>query len=178
MATEERAASDVGGESPPRGAGARPMPLNSRRVTRPVLRSLAAELGLPTTSSNEDLRQMVDGKLTDMGRQPRDVLVVVESADTAEDEGPTRVRLHDGEVSFLDAELLTTKTPGPAISGEDASAEGEDDRSLDRDKLTADAERYRTELEISRAELARTKNEVEGVKKRVKEVWRMNCDLV
>ena len=38
------------------------MLLNSRRVTRPVLRLLAAELGLPTTASNEDLRQMVDGK--------------------------------------------------------------------------------------------------------------------
>ena len=99
MASEERAAGDVGGESSPREAGARPMPLNSRRVTRPVLGSLAAELGLPTTASNEDLRQMIDGKLADMGRQPRDVLVVVER-DTAEDEGPARVRLHDGEGSL------------------------------------------------------------------------------
>ena len=44
------------------------------------------------------------------------------------------------------------------------------------DKLAADIERYRMELELSRVELARSKNEVEGVKKRLKEVWRMNCD--
>ena len=69
--SEERAAGDVGGESSPREAGARPMPLNSRRVTRPVIRPLAAELGLPTTVYNEDLRQMIDGKLADLGLQPR-----------------------------------------------------------------------------------------------------------
>jgi hypothetical protein len=34
------------------------------------------------------------------------------------------------------------------------------------------------ELELSRVELAWSKNEVEGVKKRLKEVWRMNCDLL
>ena len=105
----------------------------------------------------------------------RDVLKVVE-CDTAEDEGPTRVRLHDGEGSFLDAELLTTETLGPAISDEDAHAAsafavaGEDDGSIDReaalatecDRLAADVKRYRMELEFSCAKLARTKNEVEG----------------
>ena len=181
MEPEERADS-VGDDCSPRGAGARPMPLNSRRVTRPVLRSLAAELGLPTSASTEDLRQMVDGKLADMGREPRDVLVVIE--------GPGRVRLHDGEGAFLDAELLTTETPGgPAIAEDDAhtasplAVETEDrtrDReaalAAERDRLAADVERYRTELESSCAELERTKNEFEGVKRRLKEVWRMNCD--
>ena len=83
MASEERAADDVGGESSPRGAGARPMPLNSRRVTRPVLRSLAAELGLPTTASNEDLRQMT----TDVSRE---TYILVVERDAAEDEEPAR----------------------------------------------------------------------------------------
>ena len=138
MEPEERADS-VGDECSPRGAGARPMPLNSRRVTRPVLRSLAAELGLPTSASTEDLRQMVDGKLADMGREPRDVLVVIER-ETTEAEGPGRVRLHDGEGAFLDAELLTTETPGsPAIAEDDAHAASAlavetEDRTRTRDR--------------------------------------------
>ena len=64
---------------------------------------------------------MVDGKLADLGRQPRDVLVVVER-DTVEDEGPGRVRLHDGEGTFLEAELLTSETPGGPATEEDAHA--------------------------------------------------------
>ena len=37
--------------------------------------------------------------------------------ETTEAEGPGRVRLHDGEGAFLDAELLTTETPrSPAIT--------------------------------------------------------------
>ena len=80
---------------------------------------------------------------------------MVVECDTTEDEGPARVWLHDGEGSFLDAELLTTETLGPAISEEDIHAasalavEGEDDRSLDCeaalavecDKLAADLKR-------------------------------------
>ena len=42
-------------ESSPPGAGARTMPLNSRRVTEPVLRSLVTEVGLPTSASTADL---------------------------------------------------------------------------------------------------------------------------
>ena len=127
---------------------------------------------------------MVDGKLVDLGREPRDVMVVVET----EAEGPGRVRIHDGEGEFLGTVLLTTEQPGSS-SEEDAHATASiavesDDRSRDReaalaaerDRLAADVERYRTELESSRADLERTKNEVDGVKRRLKEVWRMNCD--
>ena len=148
MEPEERADS-VGDECSPRGAGARQMPL---RVTRPILHSLAAELGLPTSASTEDLRQMVDGKLADMGRELRDVLVVIKR-ETTEAEGSGRVLLHDGEGGFLDTELLTTETPGsPAIAEDDAHAASSlavetEDRTRDReaaerDRLAADVEQY------------------------------------
>ena len=62
-----------GGESRPTWTGGgRPMPLNSRRVTGPILRSVAAKLGLPTRASAEE---MIDGRLEELGREPRDVLV-------------------------------------------------------------------------------------------------------
>ena len=182
----EGRADSAPGESPPRG---RPLPLNSRWVTGPVLRSVAAKLGLPTSASGEDLRQMIDERLTEQGQEPRDILVTV-----AETEGPGRVLLHDSDGTFLDAELLTVELAGaPAVSlpVEDAHAtpprvveRGLVDRTPDReaalieerDKLAAEADRYRAELESVRGELQKTKNEVDGVKRRLKEVWKMNCD--
>ena len=118
-------------------------------MTGPVLWSLAAELGLSTTASTEDLRQMVHRKLVDLEREPRDVMVVVET----EVEGPGRVRLHDGEREFLATVLLTTEQPFSS-SEEDAHAAAStsesDDSSRDceaalaaeRDRLAADVERY------------------------------------
>ena len=46
------------------------LPLNSHRVTGRPMRVLAAGLDLPTNVSQEDLAQMISGKLTDDGRQP------------------------------------------------------------------------------------------------------------
>jgi hypothetical protein len=98
--------------------------------------------------------------------------------------GYTKARDRCG--SFVDAELLITETLGPAISEEDAHAASHLQLRVrmtaalaaECEKLAADIERYRMELELSRVELAWSKNEVEGVKKRLKEVWRMNCDLL
>ena len=92
---------------------------------------------------------MVDGKLADMGREPRDVLVVIER-ETTEAEGSGRVRLHDREGAFLDVELLTMEMPGgPAISEVDAHASSPlalvvetEDRTCDREAVLA-AERDR-----------------------------------
>ena len=55
-----------------RPAGDSPSPHGSvvpRRVTAPILRCLAAGLGLPTAASIE-LRQMIDGKLLEQGHEP------------------------------------------------------------------------------------------------------------
>ena len=179
METEETAEA-TGGESPPRGQGGRPMPLNSRRVTGPILRSVAATLG---RASAEELRHMIDGRLEELGREPRDVLVVV-GRGTVE---PGHVWLHDGEGPFLDGELLPAEAPeGPSVSVGEAHAGAivHGDRTPDceatllaeRDRLAADIGRYRAEFESSRAELEKTRTEVTSVKKRLKEVWRMNFD--
>jgi len=165
-------------------------------VTALVLRTVAARLGLPTSVSPEELRQMIDGKLTDQGREPRDIQVVVERG-TTEAKGPGRVLLQDDEGPFLDAELPTAESvESPASPVKDthaipSSAGVTDERDPNHEatiigecnRLAADVERYRAEVESSRrevessrAEVERAKNEVEGVKKRLKEVWRMSCD--
>ena len=53
---------------------------------------------------------MIDGRLEELGREPRDVLVVV-GRGTVEAEEPGHVWLHDGEGPFLDGELLLAEAP-------------------------------------------------------------------
>ena len=72
------------------------MPLNSRRVTRSQLRAVAEELGLPTSATGEDLAQMVSGKLTEEGRDPKNTQVVVSN---------DQLQLEDEHGVFLTATL-------------------------------------------------------------------------
>lgn len=68
-------------ERRPRGSSdssdGKPLPLNSRRVTAPVLRQIAGALQLPDASSLDEVRQMIDGKLVEMGRKPKSTQVVI-----------------------------------------------------------------------------------------------------
>ena len=56
-----------------------PFLLNSRRLTVPYLKAIAKAVGLPTTGSADETRVMIDGKLEEMGRDPRNVQVIVAS---------------------------------------------------------------------------------------------------
>ncbi len=59
------------------------LPLSSRRLNRNHLQLVAESLGLPTGMSLEELRQVIDGKLADTNRDPRNVqLVIQETAKT------------------------------------------------------------------------------------------------
>ena len=49
------------------------LPLNLHRITGGQMQVLVAGLGLPMNTSQEDLVQMVCGKLTDEGRQPSNI---------------------------------------------------------------------------------------------------------
>ena len=54
------------------------MPLNSRRLTAGHLRRLAAALDVPTGASTDELRQVIDGKLAEEGRETQNIQVVLE----------------------------------------------------------------------------------------------------
>lgn len=46
------------------------LPLNSRRLTAPIMRQLAGRLGVPINASQADLCPMIEGKLTKADRDP------------------------------------------------------------------------------------------------------------
>ena len=61
-----------------------PFPLNSRRMKAVYLGRVAGKLGLPSNATANDLRQIVEGKLREMGHEPGNFQVAVEESPTME----------------------------------------------------------------------------------------------
>ena len=60
----------------------RVLPMNSKRLLTVHLKAIAEHMGLPTRASADEIRQLIEGKLAEEGREPRNVQVVVrESAE-------------------------------------------------------------------------------------------------
>ncbi len=54
------------------------IPLNSRRLNASHLQLVTQALDLPTDLCSDELRQLIDGKLTDMEHEPMNVQVVLQ----------------------------------------------------------------------------------------------------
>ena len=57
-------------------------PLNLKRVKAGQLQRIAASVGLPTTGTAAVTRQLIEGKLMEMEREPKNAQVVIQ--DTSE----------------------------------------------------------------------------------------------
>jgi len=55
-------------------------PLNSKHVRGEQLQQIAEALGLPMTGTGVVTRQLIEGKLVEMGREPRNTQVVLEGS--------------------------------------------------------------------------------------------------
>ena len=55
------------------------MLMNSKHLTKTCLSRIAEKLELPTKASAEETRQIVEGKLLEMGREPYNVQVELEA---------------------------------------------------------------------------------------------------
>ena len=73
------------------------LPLNSRRLTVANLRKIAHGMSLPVNVPGTELRQLIDGKLIGMGKEPRNVQVVIVETES----GLERLSLQGG--IFVDA---------------------------------------------------------------------------
>ena len=83
----------------PRG---RTLPLNSKRLTGPLVQQIAKSMGLPTSASLEDTRQMLEGKIGEMEREPRNMQVVLQDV-----EGGVHITLRDADGIFLEIEPVS-----------------------------------------------------------------------
>ena len=107
------------------------LPLNSKRLTANHLRRLAAELEIATSASTDELRQMIDGKLSEAGRQALNVQAVLSSSQ------PT------SEFSLEDAEgkFLTVQEAEPEISNDYEPSEHDGGECKGRDGVPKRGER-------------------------------------
>ena len=150
--------------------GSQTLPLNSRRLTAARLRQLARGMDLPTTATIEDLRQIIDGKVAEMGHEPRNVQVQLH---------PDRLELLDLEGSFLNVTTLGGD-PGRGYEGEADSIPALSDAGLEDGRGEVDELREWVEtLTAEKTEQANAiqalQEQLEEAKQRMRTLWRTSC---
>lgn len=99
--------------------GARPLPLNSKRLISVYLHSIARAMELPTGGSVAETRQMIEGKLGGEGREPTNVQVLVQT----DGDGAEFVSLTDISGVFLGPEPVRPSR-GEASGGNETMTQG------------------------------------------------------
>ncbi|KAL5503167.1 hypothetical protein EMCRGX_G010075 [Ephydatia muelleri] len=110
--------------------------LNSRRLTTTHIRQLAVALEIPTRASAADILRMIEGKITEDGRDPFNVQVVVKEGE----DGGILLQLQDAEGVFLEAdppmeEEETEDAPQQEAAEQRENAEQEEDEESLKAKL-------------------------------------------
>ena len=90
----------------PPAPGAKPPPFNSKRLKSVHLKRIAASMFLPTSGSADKVRQMIEGRLTEMDKEPRHVQVFVLETE----EGGVHLQLTDADGLFLDVQPEEERT--------------------------------------------------------------------
>ena len=141
------------------------LPFNSRRVTVAQLKKLGRALGVPTAASGEEVRQMIETKLEEQGREPRDVQVVLWGTGAVADVG-----LCDAEGTFLQAGAEVNQEIEEPECGQGECPDIDESDTL-RDELEEASRRIR-DLNIAVRALEKM---LAHEKTRVHEMWKANC---
>ena len=140
----------------------RTLPLNLRRLTAPLVKQLARSLEVPTTGPLSDVRQLVEGKIEEMGHDPRNTQIVVYDGPC----GPS-LSLRDADGVFQEVE--PTDSEGVEGGGGATSQNSGDEGG------PQEAER---ELEALRTELAAVKEDLRKEREARGRLWTLNCAQV
>ena len=154
------------------------LPLNSRRLTGATIKRIAQALDVPITASTAEILQMVEAKLSDVGREPRNVQVLLGVAEPG-----SRLALEDETGTFL--EIPPEEPPGPDEDAEGGAEGGVEDGAEEPRDGTGPGE-----LETLREELAQSKERTEALQEEVrslqeqlgnkrnryKSLWKINCE--
>ena len=180
--------------------GAKRHLLNSRRLTAAQLQWLAETLDLPTNSPTEDLRPIIDGKLTEQDREPQNVQVAVHEVSGVQ----VRLYLVDGTGVFHESEpLFRSQQAVPEQQKQfadlqealaDATRQNEaligrlEEQQAELDGLQQALEQAQAEWALERqqaesrsSETTPTQEELvklqdlQAEKERTRQIWRMNC---
>ena len=174
-------------ESVPEGAT---YPLNSKKLVVSLLRRLAAMLELPSQGTAATLRQLIEGKLVELEYEPRNIQVIVASADSklylvdesgilkqeSEHVSPEDFQTHNNishvtnDIESLQGELREARL----------EVEGLRERVRERDETLA---ALRVEIETANADLSEARVEIETLRREIKvqtakakRFWTQKCE--
>ena len=145
------------------------LPLNSRRLKAEQLRRLAAVLDVPTTASADELRQMIDGKLTGEGKVTQNIQVVFEGTDLT-----SKFSLEDEEGRFLTIPMRDEQ----ANTGACELNHTEDGEEQQADILRRELQALTEENQTLKEEVSRLKQQLHDEKARFRSLWRTNCQCL
>lgn len=164
--------------------------MNSKRLMAAYIKAIARNMELPTNASTDEVRQLIEGKLEEEGREPRNVQVIVQeplegTRDAAREYA--RLFLVDETGVFREVEVsapVTTETAEmTSLSQADGLEEEPEDISLELEQRTAELEAANLQLEEAadtikskQSEIERLEKELRQEKERYKQLWRISCD--
>ena len=133
----------------PRGTG-KILPLNSKRLTKSHLKSIAHGLGAPATGSREQLAVVVSGRLQERDKEPANVqvkLVVGEVESEGETGHVVKLQLIDQGEVFAEIDPYQPEEPATLTVVDDTkSHSSESDSSEDETGLVEEVARLKEEL--------------------------------
>ena len=156
------------------------VPLNSRRLTAGQLRRLAMALEVPSSGNPADTRLIIEGKLAEMGRQPRNVQVVLEGG------SPTAglsLRDETGIFVTVDPEVLSEAVHDREPTERDneetrQSLSEEEDNEESVESLKVALEEANQQKEALQEEVQTLRQELAASKARITELWKLSCSQV
>ena len=176
------------GESMPEGAT---YPLNSKKLVVSLLRRLAAMLELPSKGTVATLRQLIEGKLVELEYEPRNIQVIVASADSklylVDESGILKQESehmsHEDFYIHNNNNISHVTNDIESLQGELREArlkvKGLHERVRERDEMLA---ALLVELETANAGLNETRAEIETLRREVKvqtakakQFWTQKC---
>ena len=152
----------------------RVLTLNLWRLTATVLQRIARALELPTSAAPDDLRQLIDGALSEWEEDLRCVQV----AQLENDKG-IAIELRNSEGCFLTIPPEVDRSEGPVRKATPsvlpvtaAEEEREDPRITE---LLKEVSRLNAANTALSTEVSGLKEDLKGEKQQRRELWRLNC---
>jgi len=126
------------------------------------LKHIAKALGVPSSSSSDEIRTLVDGNLAELSNEPRNMQVWLH--------GSSMIELVNTDGVFLQIEELEADFP-PLLENLDTNSLEDDEMQLLKQALL-DAESSQDALQ---EEVTKLTAEAEKLSQCCKELWNLNC---
>ena len=158
------------------------LPLNSKKLVISQLRRLATSLEIPAVGSADTLRQVIKGKLIQLGHEPRNIQVVISNVDSrlylANDSGIIATDMeHVSTDNMVPESLVTPREVYESPNKTDTQREQLREARLEIEGLRIDLRNRNAALDEVRLELEASKRKLAAVDELQREVATLRKSL-